>query len=451
MLGIAYPRDTEIAMLKREITHQNIFRVLIAGFALVILLLMAAALVGIHNIQSIQENVAGMVVEQSVTNRLIGELHRQQTSLSEVFSVLARDPDSVDYEKIMSQLEEADRNIDRISQEGSETAEHQLWAGLKRTSLDFSSEARRILSQDNPETFYSIDLFRDHEAFTSVLARLIEVEYRKVSAAQTAIDNRAARMLTVSLAFAAGSVLLALLFAIITVRMVSQLIRGMEWQAAELGRVSWHMLESQEATAQRFSHELHDELGQALTAVKTNLNAIGSNGDLDHGRLTDCVKLVDEAIGNVRQMSQLLRPTILDDFGLEAGLRWLTEGFAARTGIEVDFQSNYAGRLPDETETHLFRIAQEALTNAARHSGAKHVQVRLESQGSEICLSIRDDGRGLPEVPETRSPAPMGMSGMRARARSAGGDVAVQSRKGGGVLIEVRVPIRNETNSHSIG
>jgi signal transduction histidine kinase len=162
------------------------------------------------------------------------------------------------------------------------------------------------------------------------------------------------------------------------------------------------------------------------------------------------VHLVDEAIGNVRQMSQLLRPTILDDFGLEAGLRWLAEGFSARTGVEVHVDSHYAGRLADETETHLFRIAQEALTNVARHSGAKHVQITLASMGTQICLSVRDDGRGLPAAETTRRG--LGMIGMRARARSAGGDVTVIGDRGG-VLIEVRVPLgkTNETHSHPSG
>ncbi len=280
-----------------------------------------------------------------------------------------------------------------------------------------------------------------------MVARLIEAEYRKVSAAQAQIDRLSSRLRNVSLLFASLSVLLALVFAVITVRMVSQLTRGMEWQAAELGRVSWHMLEDQEATARRFSHELHDELGQALTAVKTNLSALDAGAPADRHRLADCLQLVDEAIGNVRQMSQLLRPTILDDFGLEAGLRWLAEGFAARTGTEVDFSSNFSGRLPDETETHLFRIAQEALTNVARHSGAKRVEVKLESLGNQVRLTVRDDGRGMKlnrAAPSARSgagrPAAMGMIGMRARARSAGGDVAVRSREGEGVLIEVRVP-----------
>ena len=427
-------------MRPQQITHQNIFRVLIAGFGLVIALLLAAALVGIRNIQSIQENAASIVREQAVTNRLISELEQQQTNLLDVFSVLARDPDSVDYEHIMSQLAQADRDINRISAEGRKTSELDLWTELKWASLTFSSEARRLLTDENTETYASIELFRDHEAFVSVVGRLLAAEYGKVNTAQAQIDRRSSRLLWASFVFATTSILLALAFAAITVRLASNLIREMEWQAAELGRVSWHMLEDQEATARRFSHELHDELGQSLTAVKTNLTAVESGGRVNRERLDDCVRLVDEAIGNVREMSQLLRPTILDDFGLEAGLRWLCDGFAARTGIAVDLRSTYSGRLPDEAETHLYRIAQEALTNVARHSGAEHVQMRLESQGEEIHLTVEDDGRGLPAL--AANGHGMGMIGMRARARSAGGDLSVRSRPGEGVAITVRVGLK---------
>lgn len=431
-------RDTN-AMLPRQITHQNIYRILIAGFTLVILLLLAAALVGLRNIKSIQENASRLVQEQAVTNRLIDELQQQQRTLSEVFSILARDPDSVDYDRIISQLDEADRDINRISAIGGATADQDLWKRLREAALEFSGEARRLLTDEDVETYATVELFRDHEAFVSVAGRLIGAEYKKVSAAQEQIDRRSSRLLSASLLFAIGSITLALAFAAATIWLVSTLVRQMEWQTAELARVSWHMLEDQEATARRFSHELHDELGQALTAVKTNLAAVEPGSAVSRERLADSVRLVDEAIGNVRQMSQLLRPTILDDFGLEAGLRWLCDGFAARTGIAVDLHSTHSGRLPEETETHLYRIAQEALTNVARHSGAKHVTVKLEPRGDEIHLSIEDDGRGLPGAPDGRG---MGMIGMRARARSAGGDVTVRSRPGEGVVIEVRVPVR---------
>src|SRR5580658_3265625 len=137
-------------MPPRQITHQNIFRVLTIGFALVILLLLAAAAVGIRNIRSIQENADGLVRDQQVTNGLIGEVHSQQTALSEVFSVLARDPDSVDYDGITQQLAQADKDIDRICTEGARTPEQQLWQRLRETSVQFSGEARRILAQDTP-------------------------------------------------------------------------------------------------------------------------------------------------------------------------------------------------------------------------------------------------------------------------------------------------------------
>lgn len=422
------------------ITQSSLIRVLIVGFSLVIVLLLTGAFIGIRNINSIKENAARLVQEQQATSRLLEEVHRQQASLSEVFSVLARDPDSVDYAKILSQLDEANRNIDRIVAEGAQTPQRHLYDQLKQTSSAFSAEARRLLNVEEPETFASQELFRDHEAFISVVGKLIEASYRRTVAAQNQIDLRSQRLGKQSAAFLAAFLAMALLCTVLTVRLSADLLRKMERQESELSRVSWHMLEDQESTARRFSHELHDELGQSLTALKANLAALRSDG-ADRSRLDDCLHLVDESIGNVRQMSHLLRPTILDDFGLQAGLRWLCEGFTHRTGIETDFQSNLEGRLADETETHLFRLTQEALTNVARHSGARKAVVTLESKGDQVCLSIRDDGHGLPSG---GAPAGgMGMIGMRARARSLGGDLTVHSREGQGVEIEARVPARS--------
>ena len=424
----------------RPITQGSIVRVLAAGFALVIALLAAAAFVGVHSIENIQSSVASLVREQAVANRLLDEVQRQQVSIGDIFAVMARDPDSVDLD-ILKQLDQTDGNIDRIAAEGERTPERKLWRQLKRSSSEFSMEARRLLNAESPETFTSRDLFRLHGEVVSVIGKLIGQSYRKMLAAQKQIDQRSAALMRQSMIFLGACFPLALIFTVATVRMTTELFRKMEWQAGELSRVSWHMLDNQESTARRFSHELHDELGQSLMAVKANLAALG-RGTPEPDRLEDCMHLVDQAIGNVRQLSQLLRPTILDDFGLEAGLRWLAEGFTHRTGIEVDFQGALSGRLPDETETHLFRIAQEALTNVARHSAAKRVWMSLAQTGGEVTLCIRDDGRGLPAASSNGSAAAngMGMIGMRARARSTGGDVTVHSKPGAGVEIEVRVP-----------
>jgi len=173
-----------------------------------------------------------------------------------------------------------------------------------------------------------------------------------------------------------------------------------------------------------------------LTAIKSNLAAIAAN-PADRARIEDCMKLVDESISNVRELSQLLRPTILDDFGLDAGVRWLTDRFRDRARIEVEYKSEFTGRLPDETETHLFRIVQEALTNVARHSGATRVFIHLRREHGEIRLTIQDNGKGLPE---SRGGG-MGLNGMRARAQSAGGELKLKSSPGGGLTIEVAAPL----------
>ena len=135
---------------------------------------------------------------------------------------------------------------------------------------------------------------------------------------------------------------------------------------------------------------------------------------------------MEQSISNVRELSQLLRPTILDDFGLDASLRWLVARFRERTSIEVDYQSTFDGRLPDETETHLFRIVQEALTNIARHSGATRVSISLRADDGSVRLTLSDNGRGL--AADRRNG--MGLSGMRARAGSSGGELKIESKSG---------------------
>ena len=183
------------------------------------------------------------------------------------------------------------------------------------------------------------------------------------------------------------------------------------------------------------------ELGQTLTAIKANLAALRSDNDRDAARAEDCNRLVDDAIHNVRELSQLLHPTILDDFGLDASLRWLAERFTQRTGIEIEYESNFNERLSDDTETHVFRIVQEALTNVARHSEATKVRIELERRDRRIHLSLVDNGKGLQDQPNAT--AGMGLTGMRARARGAGGELQIASRNGVGVSIELWAPLNN--------
>ena len=224
----------------------------------------------------------------------------------------------------------------------------------------------------------------------------------------------------------------------VTLYTTRRAFRRLEWQAEELDRVSWQMLQDQEVVARRFSHEMHDELGQSLTGLRSMLKRIDGAEWME--RRAECVGILEEALTGVRELSQLLRPVILDDFGLDAGLRWLTERFSERTRIVTEYCSNCPKRLDEAQETQLFRIAQEALTNVARHSGATQVTMRLDTSGDRVLLRIEDNGRGMPK--EVQKQPSLGLVGMRARARHVGGEFKTMNRKQGGLRIEVEAPAR---------
>lgn len=234
-------------------------------------------------------------------------------------------------------------------------------------------------------------------------------------------------------------ILLAVATAGLTVWLLQRAFARLEWQATELDRVSWHMLNSHEKMARRFSHEMHDELGQSLSGLRRMLSRV-KPAEFD-GMREECVGIVDEVLQNVRKLSQVLRPVILDDFGLDSGLSWLCERFTQRTQIPVHYESNWSARLDEAEETHLFRITQEALTNIARHAEATEAWVSLRVEGERLQLEIADNGKGLP-AEGTSKPVSLGLVGMRARARQLEGELRIENRKEGGLRIHVEAPLR---------
>jgi signal transduction histidine kinase len=414
---------------------RSLVRVLVIGFTAVILLLVAAAVVGVNNARSIAHSSADLVADQLVITRLMDEVEREQEVLNAAFYQLTRTPETVDRANVLADLNQTDENIAQLVARAGAGPDRQIWENLDRAALDFSTEARRLLGNRRTVDASPLDLFFRHEEVTAVAARLVDISYSRAQATQQRVDRQAVDLATESAGLVGGCLTVALGCALVTVRIAAGVFRQMESNTGELSRVSFRMLEAQESVARRFSHELHDELGGSLTAIKTSLAVLASD-PADRARLEDCVKLVDESISNVRELSQLLRPTILDDFGLDAGLRWLVERFSERTRIAVDYRSTFDGRLGDETETHLFRIVQEAFTNIARHSEAKKVSIYLRAENGSVKLTISDDGHGLAE--DRRNG--MGLSGMRARARSAGGELKLTSKPGEGVTIEVWAP-----------
>jgi signal transduction histidine kinase len=417
---------------------RNLIRVLVIGFAAVIALLAAAATTGAYNARLIAASAKSLVRNQLVIVRLLDEVQGEQNVLNAVIYRLSNAQAGVDRQDVLADLDQTEEEINKMVAGAASGEDEAEWNNLQRAMHDFSQEARLLLTRGDAPDPSSRDLFARHEEVTRSVARLVTSSYTRAVETGDILDRQSERLTQESKLLLGGCIVVALVCAIVTVRIAARVFRQMEFQASELSRVSFRLLETQESTARRFAHELHDELGGSLTAIRTNLTAIASRPD--SSRIDDCIKLVDESISNVRELSQLLRPTILDDFGLDAGIHWLVTRFRERTGIEVEYTSEFEERLPDETETHFFRIVQEALTNVARHSSAKRVTIRLRAEGDRIKLTVSDNGKGLGPKGLQARPGSMGLSGMRARARSAGGELAIRSEPGAGVTIEVSAP-----------
>ncbi|MFM2166918.1 MAG: hypothetical protein RIS79_1289 [Verrucomicrobiota bacterium] len=422
-----------------RITESNVLRVLALGFLLVMTLLGAAGLIAVRQSQRIRSSVAALARDQLLIARLVHDVQMEENAMTEVLHQVAEfHPVSPDNDKLLRNLEQSDLQLSRLADEARVLAGEKVWEDLESSVNTFTAEARKVLATQAQVPRDKLELlFHLHDHVVALVNDLIKSSSDRLAAAERQIEQQSQELGDDAALLLGSSFILAAICALLTVGFTRKSLRRIRWQSDELNRVSWHMLQTQEEAARRFSHELHDELGQSLAAVRANLTR-GSTHDLDSLR-SDCLGLVDESIANVRELSQLLRPVILDDFGLEAGLRWLVEKFTQRTRLNVTVETACEGRFADETETHLFRIAQEALTNIARHAEASTVTIKLLRTQQQIRLSISDDGKGMPPEEEARHSS-LGMVGMRARARQCGGELNVGRVEPHGVCIEAVVP-----------
>ncbi|TAK84975.1 MAG: PAS domain S-box protein [Betaproteobacteria bacterium] len=211
---------------------------------------------------------------------------------------------------------------------------------------------------------------------------------------------------------------------------------------AQLRALTRRLVQAEELERRRIARELHDRVGQNLSALNINLDIVlGQLEDAEsRRRLEDSLALVDATLQSIESVMADLRPPLLDEYGLAAALAWYAEEYAQRTGIRVDVQNAHdaARALRPEAAVALFRIAQEALNNAAKHSAAKRIKVLLEDQANEIVLSVSDDGRGF--APGQAPRGRWGMTTMRERAEAAGGRLSVESSLGTGTTVRAAVP-----------
>jgi len=218
------------------------------------------------------------------------------------------------------------------------------------------------------------------------------------------------------------------------------------------------LLHFQDEERRRIARELHDSVGQTLAALSMNLSAVGT----DIQRLTktaaavaDSETLVNDMTTDIRTISYLLHPPLLDEAGLASALRWYVEGLTTRSEMRVDLEvPDDFDRLPRDLETAIFRVVQECLTNVHRHSGSPVAKIRLSRSANDVQLEVRDKGKGiapekLSEMAAKGAPG-VGIRGMRERIHQLGGSLEISSDGNGkGTIVEVKLPVANVAPSVS--
>jgi signal transduction histidine kinase len=407
-------------------------RILAIGFGLTIILLFGSAYLAILEISKGASRMIGIAQEQQIVDKLIDDIQEQEAGLSTLFYSIARSDTPEDRGRLLKQIASAEDKIQRTLSLAMVRRNAEDWRPVKQAIGRFTAELRKAVQSPGRSVQASDSLFEAHETLVRELTTLVSSNYQAAVDATARENSRQSDRWRFVLLLLVLAGLISIACAVKSVQNTSRVLEHARWQARELSRLSGHVLESQDSVIRRLSRELHDEFGQILTAIEANLAAIPPGGFEQQSRIEDCTLLVKDAMCNVRELAQLLRPSILDDFGLKAGLEWLADSFRQRTGIDVDLHVEYEERLPDETETHLFRITQEALTNAGRHSGATRVQIRMKEDAGRLELSIADDGRGLKPRGGRQG---FGMMGMRERMRASDGELHVRSAPNGLTIV----------------
>jgi signal transduction histidine kinase len=342
-------------------------------------------------------------------------------------------------------LDEYTRLLDAEEREPFRSLQREIeayWRVLDRTLGWTPSERDRLRY-----AFFYEELIPRRTAMLQIAERITQINQSALSKAEERLGSTAAGLrnslfATFGIALAGGLVL-----ALITIRSTLHLERELESRLeenarahADLRELSARLVRAQENERRTLARELHDEVGQSLSAIL--MEADGAQCAERETELRDHLaaihRLAEKTVNEVRDIALLLRPSMLDDFGLVPALNWHAREMSKRTRIDILVTADdAAGDLPDEHKTCIYRLAQEALNNCARHASARRVEVGVARTAGRVTLTVRDDGAGF----DTRYTRGMGILGMEERVRRLGGEFRIESQPGRGTTILAQLPL----------
>jgi signal transduction histidine kinase len=431
---------------------------LVLGFGVLLILLILSGLSALHALAEVQ----------SANQTSLGQFLAKDQQLDEIRAALylsgtyLRDyllePDRAKAEQSRSELIDAKARIQSLLAENgplSGASDREMFEALKREIGDYWQTMEPVLSWSMEQRRRQGFRFWDDEVFPR-RSNTLAIADNIRSLDQRQLMRRDAQLLT-KFSAVRSQLLLALVVMLLVgmgqayfstshlLRLENQTLKHLQdvtEARQELKDLSAKLVATQESERKSISRDLHDAVGQSMSAVQFELHDLALALRPDDAQLRESVDrvraLVESSLAVIRNMALLLRPSMLDDLGLAAALGWLAREIARPTGLRIQVRADdLPPDLPDEHKTCVFRIAQEALNNVAKHANANAVEITVRASDSWLAITVQDDGRGF----QHGRAHGLGLTGMHERAESLGGSVNVTSGPGKGTLIEVALPL----------
>jgi signal transduction histidine kinase len=310
------------------------------------------------------------------------------------------------------------------------------WTAREKSERSWVFLAQKVL----PHRDAVVSLARE---LTLINNNTLQQERDRLEASQEALQSFLVRMITIALALGILVAGLTIYRVFVLERTHAKQRKEIEYTQNDLRRLSQRLVQLQEVERRSLSRELHDQIGQTMTALGIQLGNIENfrtkDEKLFRQQLEDLKRLNADAMRNVRDLAMGLRPSMLDDIGLEAALQWQGREFSRHTGVPSKVQvKGSLDALTDGQRTCIYRVVQEALTNCARHARAGNVLVSVSTEDGNIDVIIRDDGVGFNSA---HAEGGLGLLGMRERVQALDGSLSISSQPHAGTTIRVQIPV----------
>ncbi len=438
---------------------------LVAGFGGLLAIMAIAGIYGMGVLQKIRRNDTQIRRKFLANNHALNEIQSQLYLSGTYVRDYLLEPDAGRAETYRASLEEVHRQMDSALQSFGHQLEPdqnqyytELSVGLSRywqilaPTFEWDTNQRRRQGY----VFLRDEIFPRRAAMLAIADRIAYINEQQLNAGNHRVDYLLSEFQTRLAIILLATMVLGLGMAAFSARKILRLEAQAHTQYQEvvgarrdLEALSARLVHVQENERRVLSRELHDEVGQALSAALVELRNLSGesavHADERSREHVETVKgLVENSVRVVRNMALLLRPSMLDDLGLVPALQWQAREVSKRTSMDVSVATELGSEdLSDEYKTCIYRVVQEALHNCSRHARATKVRIRVQQEPNRLSLSIQDDGEGF-DVKQTKG---LGLLGIEERVASLGGKCEIHSAPGNGTIVAIELPFSNDEGS----